>query len=69
MTFGSVLVVSAWFGTSLTLGWYLTSVADYGSVFGALATVWIVLTYLYFSSVAFLTGAEIDAMVRAQTAA
>ena len=57
-------MVIAWVGTSLVLGWYLTSVADYGSVFGALATVVVVLTYLYAASAAVLTGAEIDALVR-----
>jgi membrane protein len=63
VTFGSTVVVIAWVGTSLVLGWYLTSVADYGSVFGALATVVVVLTYLYAASAAVLTGAEIDALV------
>jgi uncharacterized BrkB/YihY/UPF0761 family membrane protein len=48
----------------LVLGWYLTTVADYGSIFGALATAVIVLTYLYFASAAFLTGALLDALVR-----
>ena len=47
---GFALVVVSWVGTSLVLGWYLTSVADYGSVFGNLATVVVVLTYLYASS-------------------
>jgi membrane protein len=69
VTFGSVLIVGAWLVTSLGLAWYLKEIADYGSVFGALATIWIVLSYLYFSSAAFLTGAELDALVREQTAA
>jgi membrane protein len=64
VTFGSVMVVAAWAVTSVVLGWYLTSLADYGSVFGALATVVIVLSYLYFASAAFLTGAQLDALVR-----
>lgn len=64
VTFGSVVVVLAWVATSLLLGWYVTSVADYGSVFGALATIVVALTYLYFASAAVLTGAELDAMVR-----
>jgi membrane protein len=64
VTFGSVVVVAAWAVTSAVLGWYLTAVADYGSVFGALATVVIVLSYLYFASAAFLTGAQLDALVR-----
>jgi membrane protein len=63
VTFGSIVVVVSWVGTSLVLGWYLTSVADYGSVFGALATLFVVLTYLYAASAAVLTGAEIDAFV------
>lgn len=68
VSFGSGLVVVAWLLTSLALGVYLREIANYGSVFGALATVWIVLTFLYFSAAAFLTGVEIDAQVRAQAA-
>ena len=64
VTFGSVVVVAAWAVTSAVLGWYLTAIADYGSIFGALATVVIVLSYLYFASAAFLTGAQLDALVR-----
>jgi membrane protein len=64
VSFGSVLIVAAWVGTSLVLAWYLTAVADYGSAFGALATVVVALSYLYFASAAFLTGAQLDAIVR-----
>jgi membrane protein len=64
VTFGSIVVVAAWAGTSLVLGLYLTSIADYGSIFGALATVVIVLAYLYIASGAVLTGAQLDALVR-----
>jgi membrane protein len=64
VTFGSVVVVAAWALTSVVLGWYLTGIADYGSIFGALATVVIALAYLYFASAAFLTGAQLDALVR-----
>lgn len=67
VTTGSALVVVAWLGTSAALGWYVTSVADYGSIFGALATVWIVLTYIYLAAIAFLTGAEVDAVLREQS--
>ncbi len=68
VTFGSVVVVATWVGTSLVLGSYLTSVADYGSVFAALATVVVLLTYLYAASAAVLTGAEIDAFLTEQLA-
>src|SRR3954451_1375971 len=63
ITFGSALVVVSWVGTSLVLTWYLTSVANYGSIFGSLATVVVVLTYLYASSTSVLIGAELDALV------
>ena len=64
VSFGSALCVIAWVGTSLGFGLYITQIADYGSIFGSLATVFIILTYLYASAVAFLIGAEVDAMVR-----
>jgi membrane protein len=64
VTFGSLLAVVAWVATSLGFTWYLTSVADYGSVYGNLATVIVVMEYLYLSSIAFLTGVQLDAIVR-----
>jgi membrane protein len=63
ITFGSAVVVVSWVSTSLVLGWYLTSVANYGSVFGNLATVVVLLTYLYASSTSVLMGAELDALI------
>lgn len=62
--FGSIVVVSAWVGTSLVFGVYLTSIADYGSIFGALATIVVALTYLYLAASAVLVGAQLDALVR-----
>jgi membrane protein len=64
VTFGSLVVVASWALTSLALGAYFTSIADYGSIFGALATVVVVLAYLYIASAAVLTGAQLDALVR-----
>jgi membrane protein len=66
ISFGSALCVIAWVGTSLVFGLYITQIADYGSIFGSLATVFVLLTYLYVSAVAFLIGAEVDAIVRAE---
>ncbi len=63
VTVGSTLVIVAWLGSSAVFAWYLQHVAHYGSIFGALATVVIVLTYLYISTIAFLTGVQIDALV------
>ena len=57
---GTALSVGAWLATSVALGWYVTSVAAYGNIYGALATFVILLTYLYFAAAAFLTGVELD---------
>jgi membrane protein len=64
VSFGSVLCVIAWVGTSAVFGFYVTDVADYGSIFGSLATAFLLMTYLYLSACAFLIGAEVDAIVR-----
>jgi membrane protein len=64
VSFGSGLCVIAWVGTSLIFGVYVTDIADYGSIFGSLATVFLLMTYLYLSACAFLIGAQVDALVR-----
>ena len=64
VTFGAIVVVAAWVGTSVVFAVYLTSIADYGSIFGALATIVIALTYLYIAASAVLVGAQLDALVR-----
>jgi membrane protein len=64
VTFGSTVVIVAWLGSSAVFGWYLTTLASYGSVFGALATAVVLLTYLYLSAIAFLTGVQLDALVQ-----
>lgn len=64
VSFGSGLCVLAWVVTSVVFGFYVTDVADYGSIFGSLATAFLLMTYLYVSACAFLIGAEVDAIVR-----
>jgi membrane protein len=61
---GAVVVVVAWLGTSVVFGLYVTRVADYGSIFGNLATIIIVFEYFYLAACAFLTGALVDALLR-----
>jgi membrane protein len=63
VSFGALVVVTGWASMSAVFGWYATQVADYGSIFGSLATVIVVMTYLYFSVIAFLTGIQLDALV------
>jgi len=66
VSFGAVLVVGAWIAMSLLFSWYLTSVADYGSLFGSLATGIVLLEYVYLSSIVFLSGIQLDALARDQ---
>lgn len=64
VSFGSALCVIAWVVTSVVYGFYVKDVADYGSIFGSLASVFLLMTYLYLSAGAFLIGAQVDAIVR-----
>jgi membrane protein len=64
VTAGTVIVVLAWTLTSVAFGFYVTRIADYGSIFGNLATAIIVFEYLYLAACAFLTGAALDAVLR-----
>jgi membrane protein len=63
-SFGAVLVVFGWIVMTLVFSWYVTSVADYGSLFGSLATLIVALEYLYLSAIVFLTGVQVDAIVQ-----
>ena len=64
VTFGSVLIMAGWLGMSLGFGFYLREIADYNSIFGGLATVVVLIGYLYASAVVFLGGVQVDALVR-----
>ncbi len=64
LTVGSVSIVGAWAVSTLAFGVYLNTIAGYQSVFGNLATVFVLVEYLYGASVIFLGGAVIDAIMR-----
>jgi membrane protein len=64
VSFGSLSAVGAWLIGSLLFVLYITEVASYGSLFGSLATIFVLLTYLYTSAIALLIGVEIDTQVR-----
>ena len=55
VSFGS-LVCCAGVVTSVAFGFYVTSIANYGSLFGSFATLFVVLTYVYLSAIAFLAA-------------
>lgn len=64
VTFGALLVVGGWAAMSLVFGLYLTQIADYGSIFGNLATIFILLEFLYLSAVVFLGGLVLDRLAQ-----
>jgi membrane protein len=64
VSFGTGIVLIAWVLTSIGFGLYVTYVASYTSVFGHLASVFVLLLYLWLSANAFLVGIQLDACVR-----
>jgi membrane protein len=63
---GAGIVVGFWVVVSLVFYFYLTTIASYESAFGSLAAVIVATAYLYISTTAFLFGAQLDAIIRAQ---
>ena len=64
VTVGTLIVVGIWIASSILFGLYIRFVASYGSIFGNLATIVLLFTYIYISSIAFFAGAQIDAIIR-----
>ena len=64
VTFGAVLIMAGWLLMSLGFGVYLREIADYNSIFGGLATVVVLIAYLYASALVFLGGVQVDAQLR-----
>lgn len=64
VSFGTGVVLVSWIVTSIAFGLYATYVASYTSVFGHLASIFVLLLYLWLSANAFLVGIQVDACVR-----
>jgi membrane protein len=62
VSFGTGVVVVGWLGMSGGFGLYLREIADYGSLFGNLATLIITLEYLYLTAIVFLGGLALDGL-------
>ena len=61
---GTVLAAGCWLLGTSGFVLYVTEIADYGSVFGSFATLFMLLTYVYLSATAFLLGVELDVRAR-----
>jgi membrane protein len=66
VSFGGLIVIVGWVVVSLLYGFYLTSLADYASIFGNLAVVIVTMSYIYLSAIVFLTGVQLDSLIRHQ---
>jgi membrane protein len=58
---GSALAIAAWLGASAGFAVYVANFSSYNQTYGALAAVVIFLMWMWFSNVAILLGAELDA--------
>jgi membrane protein len=67
VSLGTTIVTLSWVIVSAVFYLYLTAVASYGSVYGGLASAIVGIAYLYTSTTAFLFGAQLDAIFRAQS--
>ncbi|HEY9287152.1 MAG TPA: YihY/virulence factor BrkB family protein, partial [Candidatus Dormibacteraeota bacterium] len=65
VTFGSSIAIAIWLLSSWVFGWYLTTFGyrGYQQAFGVLSLLIVVMSYLYIASIAFLLGAELDALL------
>lgn len=65
VTFGSSIAIAIWLLASWAFGWYVGNFAyrGYQQAFGVLSLLIVVMTYLYIAAVAFLVGAELDALL------
>jgi membrane protein len=61
VTPGTLTALVVWLAVSGGFGWYVSNLGSYNKTWGSFATVIVMLTWLWLSSLALLLGAEIDA--------
>ena len=64
---GSIMIVAGWATATVLFGYYAKNIADYRSVVGNLAALLTLTAYLYTSSIIFLTGTQVDELLRKQS--
>ena len=68
VSWGAVVALALWLLGSVGFSWYVDNFGKYNQTYGALASVIILLLWLYLSAFAVLLGAEFDAEIERQTA-
>lgn len=69
LTPGSLMTSLLWLLLTLGFGFYVSRFGNYNATYGSLATVVVLLTWLYLSSYVLLFGAELNSELEHQTAA
>jgi len=68
VSLGAVVAAGAWLGGSLGFSWYLNNVAHFDVTYGSLGAVVAFMTWIWFSVMVVLLGAELNAEIEHQTA-
>ena len=68
VSLGAVLAAGAWLGGSLGFSWYLNNIAHFDVTYGSLGAVVAFMTWIWFSVMVVLLGAELNAEIEHQTA-
>ena len=68
ITPGSLFAAITWLLLTLLFSYYVTRITDYDATYGSLATVIILLTWIYLSAYALIFGAELNSEIEHQTA-
>lgn len=68
ITPGSILAAALWLFLTLGFGFYVSRFGNYNKTYGSLATVVILVTWMYLSAYVFLFGAELNSELEHQTA-
>jgi membrane protein len=68
ITPGSILAAVLWLALTLGFGFYVAHFGNYNKTYGSLATVVILVTWMYLSAYVFLFGAELNSELEHQTA-
>lgn len=64
---GAVAATLLWLGGSIAFSFYIENFANYGATFGSIATAAILMLWLYFSAMVFVSGAILNAELELQT--
>jgi membrane protein len=62
-TTGALVTVGGWVLATLGFSFYVTTFASYGALYGAFSAAIVLLLWLYLLAIAFLYGAEVDAIL------